>query len=226
MPLRRGTSARLGAFLVGLLVLGAIIGWSPPAVQSGNDGGAGSWLAVPDIPVPRVPRHGDASGLVDGTVLVAGGSSDCGRPAEGNTTFAAVFDPFTRRWTTTAPMTSPHQDASATLLADGRVLVAGVGTGALAPTSRVSWSCTTRRAGRGPRPAACRCLAVATSTVRLRDGRVLVAGGVVGDAPSTRLSATAEIYDPATGRWTPTGSMRDARGDHRAVLFPPTAESW
>ncbi len=218
MPLRRGASARLGAFLIGLLVLGAIIGGSPAAVRSGNDGGTGSWLAVPDIPVPRVLHT--ATLLVDGTVLVAGGSSDCGRPAEGNTTFAAVFDPFTRRWTTTGPMTSPHQDPSATLLADGRVLVAGGGYGGACayvtgvvelydPASR-TWSAT----GSLPMPRR------GHVAVRLRDGRVLVAGGVVGDAPSTRLSATAEIYDPATGRWTPTGSMRDARGDHRAVLLP------
>jgi Kelch motif len=38
------------------------------------------------------------------------------------------------------------------------------------------------------------------ATVRLADGRVLAAGG-------GRYTASAELYDPATNRWTPTGSM-------------------
>jgi N-acetylneuraminic acid mutarotase len=48
----------------------------------------------------------------------------------------------------------------------------------------------------------------------LPDGRVLAAGG--GNPPPT----TAEIYDPNTGIWTPTGSMNDARSQgHAAVLL-------
>jgi hypothetical protein len=56
----------------------------------------------------------------------------------------------------------------------------------------------------------------ATATL-LRDGRVLVAGGEVesdGDA-----SSAADLYDPTTGQWTPTGSMRTARRGHTATLL-------
>ena len=49
----------------------------------------------------------------------------------------------------------------------------------------------------------------------LPDGRVLAAGGNTGLAPT----ATAEIYDPATGIWTPTGSMNRARYRHTATLL-------
>ncbi|HEU5296120.1 MAG TPA: kelch repeat-containing protein [Burkholderiaceae bacterium] len=45
----------------------------------------------------------------------------------------------------------------------------------------------------------------------LRDGGVLVAGG---DLPA---SATAERYDPATGRWTVQGAMTVARRGHTAT---------
>jgi len=39
----------------------------------------------------------------------------------------------------------------------------------------------------------------------LSSGKVLVAGGTA-DTRDVDL-ASAELYDPATGRWSPTGSM-------------------
>ncbi len=55
----------------------------------------------------------------------------------------------------------------------------------------------------------------AAGAVRLADGRVLVVGGASMD-PVTWTStplATAELYDPATGSWTATGSLPAARTD-------------
>ena len=49
----------------------------------------------------------------------------------------------------------------------------------------------------------------------LRDGRVLVVGG---HSP-TAVQASAELYDPATGRWTLTGSLRTPRRNHTATLL-------
>jgi len=46
----------------------------------------------------------------------------------------------------------------------------------------------------------------------LKNGKVLAAGG---------SGATAELYDPTTGRWSPTGSMTKARGGHTATLLLP-----
>jgi hypothetical protein len=58
----------------------------------------------------------------------------------------------------------------------------------------------------------------------LRDGRVLIAGGLTccqtaGASPDF-FTATAEIYDPATDAFTATGSMAVARGIHAAALLP------
>jgi N-acetylneuraminic acid mutarotase len=50
----------------------------------------------------------------------------------------------------------------------------------------------------------------------LANGKVLVAGGQ-GDYPA--LFATAELYDPAAGTWTPTGSMSTNRYGHTATLL-------
>jgi Galactose oxidase, central domain len=52
----------------------------------------------------------------------------------------------------------------------------------------------------------------------LPNGMVLVAGGggVTGFGPS----ASAELYDSASGTWTATGSLNNGRQDHTATLLP------
>jgi hypothetical protein len=52
----------------------------------------------------------------------------------------------------------------------------------------------------------------------LRDGRVLIAGGIVTDAnPVT--TASADLYDPESGAIRPTGQMGLDRAGHTAVLL-------
>ncbi|MGD0247937.1 MAG: kelch repeat-containing protein, partial [Candidatus Limnocylindrales bacterium] len=50
------------------------------------------------------------------------------------------------------------------------------------------------------------------------DGRVLMAGGGV-DTVNGESAASAEIYDPTTGTFSPTGSMSDARDRYSAVAL-------
>jgi N-acetylneuraminic acid mutarotase len=51
------------------------------------------------------------------------------------------------------------------------------------------------------------------TATRLLDGRVLIAGGLLGPTPS------CEIYDPSTNRWINTGSLNLGRYSHQAVLL-------
>ena len=55
----------------------------------------------------------------------------------------------------------------------------------------------------------------------LDDGRVLVTGGQAIPIGQTFPDGvvSAEIYDPSTGRWSPTGRMFDPRTVHGAVLL-------
>jgi hypothetical protein len=52
----------------------------------------------------------------------------------------------------------------------------------------------------------------------LPSGKVLITGGVQQTFPSTIL-ASAELYDPATGSFAPTGDMSTPRHGHTAVLL-------
>jgi hypothetical protein len=98
---------------------------------------------------------------------------------------------------------------TATLLQDGRVLLAGgqspnpMARARLYDPELGAWS-DTGTMGTG------RTLHTATA---LPDGRVLVAGGY-----GAGLLASAEIYDPATGGWSPTAAMSSARYEHTATL--------
>jgi hypothetical protein len=51
----------------------------------------------------------------------------------------------------------------------------------------------------------------------LNNGEVLVAGGTTSTGSAV---ASAELYNPATGKWALTGSLSTARDDHAATLLP------
>src|SRR5207247_5813248 len=54
----------------------------------------------------------------------------------------------------------------------------------------------------------------------LRDGTVLVAGGIFGSQRFFDALATAERYDPAAGVWGTAASLHTDRQDHTATLLP------
>ena len=62
-----------------------------------------------------------------------------------------------------------------------------------------------------------------SATMLWPSGKVLVAGGsaFITYPPPPPPSTSAEVYDAATGAWTPTsGAMVKVRTDHKAVLLP------
>ncbi len=58
------------------------------------------------------------------------------------------------------------------------------------------------------------------SATLLQDGRVLVAGGMSFKMLSSIAHLSAELYDPATGRFTSTGEMNAPRSGRSATLLP------
>src|SRR5204862_13782 len=123
--------------------------------------------------------------------------------------YPAVIDPS---WSTTGGLATARSFHTATLLASGKVLVAGgygggfLSSGELFDAAAGTWS------GTGD-------LATAHSfhtATLLPNGKVLVAGGFA----AAGYSSGAELYDPATGTWSGTGPLATARVDHTATLLP------
>jgi hypothetical protein len=156
-----------------------------------------------------------ATRLMDGTILVAGGCDDpgCDLGTLGGRT-AEVFDPATGRFSPTGSLAISRDDHTATLLKDGRVLVAGGWTAEGVVASTELYDPATRTFTPGPDMYTARsgCCAV-----MLRDGRVLMVGGFTGNETTT---ASTELFDPETGTFEPTGRMRTARGSAAAALLP------
>ena len=196
------------------------------------DPSTGSWAQTGSMNTGRTNHS--ATLLADGHVLVAGGNDSA---AYGPTYFTSVeiYNPTTGTWSPTGSMSASHSVATLlndgrvlvpgeiydpatgswslsgsmnfpnsttlTLLADGRVLAISQGTGAeIFDPATNAWSLTgsmaTNRGG-------------FQQAVRLADGRVLVAGGII--MPDFQVTASSEIYNPATGTWSTTGSLTTPR---------------
>ena len=128
--------------------------------------------------------------------------------------FISVVPAFAENadWVITGSMTATRIYHTATLLPDGKVLVAGgqsgsspLSTAELYDPASGTWSTT------GSMTTA---RSYHTATV-LPDGNVLVAGGQSG---SSSLSS-AEIYNPSNGTWEDTGSMSIFRTYATATLL-------
>jgi hypothetical protein len=174
----------------------------------------GSWSVVAPLHHNRFGHT--ATRLLDGRVLVVGGDvtwDDIGYLHIGSP--AELFDPATGRWTEVFGPLTPRFWHSATLLADGTVLVAG-GYGSGSDRSRgfvgsaeIFDPATSRWTPAGEFKARW-----GHTAVRLDDGRVLALGGM-----DSSLSSSVDIYDPQTRTWAPVASLPGLRSS-QAVRVP------
>lgn len=122
-------------------------------------------------------------------------------------------------WTLTGNLITARSQHTATLLTNGQVLVVGgVGTSGAVLNSAELYNPATGKWTATGSLATARYAHIATL---LGNGEVLVAGGVEQTSSTTvTCTQTAELYNPATGKWTAAGSMTKARGNHAATLLP------
>jgi hypothetical protein len=170
----------------------------------------GRFAAGPTMSTARFDHT--ATILDDGRVLFVGGLvGDVLASAE-------LYDPDSDRFTPAGQLGTARNSHRAVRLGDGRVLIVGgegpgvtflasaeifdPGTGQFTPTGA---------------------MAVARSSptaTLLPDGRVLITGGHLGRRAQLQVHATAELYDPVSGTFSPTGSMTMIRHKHDAAPLP------
>jgi hypothetical protein len=195
-----------------VLVAGGVAG-PDTATAELYDPVTGTFRSTGSMTTPR--EDGIAVLLGDGRVLVVGGV-----PVLPGDASAELYDPKTGTFSATGSMTyAPIYTInggypSATLLRDGRVLIAGgevhlsgpsnLGATALAdlydPKSGTFSATGPMTASRGGQ----------TATL-LDDGRVLIAGGAGDASVGFQPQSSAELYDPKTGTFSVTGSMTSVR---------------
>jgi hypothetical protein len=138
-----------------------------------------------------------------------------------------IFLPLDRVFQPGPTLSQPRAFHSATLLADGRVLIAGGANplGIVTPSCEIYDHTTGALTATG----AMNTGRIAHTATLLADGRVLVTGGLLDyQNADTALAAalntaqsSGEVYDPATGVWTPvSNTMGSVRSGHAALLEP------
>jgi N-acetylneuraminic acid mutarotase len=207
-----GRSAHTATLLPNGNVLVAGGSSTNPASAELYNPATGTWTSTGSL---GARRYGHTATLLpNGKVLVAGGHDD-GPPFGSNLTSAELYDPANGTWTATGHLANAREGHTATLLANGKVLVAGGrDNGALASAELYdpageSWTATgnltTARDG-------------GTVTL-LPNDKVLVTGGF-GNGGFSDVLGSAELYDAASGSWTATDSLDTARQVHTATLLP------
>jgi N-acetylneuraminic acid mutarotase len=211
MPIRLAAAAVIGALAVGGLWF--YLQGSQPSV--GGPPSTASPSSIPAAPTAWSPTEAittdrvaaTTTRLEDGRVLVAGGYVLQG-DVQAQMATAELYDPATGTWSATGDMAYARRYFTATLLPNGKVLVAGGGGGGasaeLYDPATGTWSAAhDMLEARGQHTAAL-----------LQDGRVLVAGGNEDDT-----TGTAELYDPASDTWTRTGDMTEWRASPGATVL-------
>jgi hypothetical protein len=173
--------------------------------------GSGAWLSSAEIydpatglwsPTQPLFAHGvnhTATVLKDGRVLVVAGSKQSG--SSGPDDRVEIFNPSTNTWQKAALHQYTEGCHTATLLADGRVLIAGgMADPALYDPAGDTW----QPAGK---LAVARCFPQATL---LHDGRVLLVGGILPSQSATPTDSV-EVYDPASNSWGQAALLAQAR---------------
>ena len=175
------------------------------------DPSTGTWKATAQLRAARYAMT--ATLLASGKVLVAGGST----AALDALNSSEIYDPTAKTWTLGSKMVQPRADYVSITLATGSVLfTGGENTSGVSINNAELYNPSTGKFTATGNMTATR---VEHTAVLLANGKVLVSGGNNQTVNGATPLASAELYNPATGTWSTTGSMSNARAGHTSTVL-------
>jgi hypothetical protein len=179
-------------------------GWSP--MPGYADFKLETLVDLPDLQfTPTYRPEPQLNLLGSGSALITGGSDQ-----------VTTYNPATRLLVDRPPSVLYRSEGTATMLPNGKVLLAGGQVGLGVTNGAELWDPATGTATATGEPMEfARKLHSATL---LADGKVLIAGGLQPDGMS--FVPIAEIYDPVTDTFSQAGTMVSVRILHQATLLP------
>jgi uncharacterized protein (TIGR03437 family) len=171
------------------------------------DPAAGTFTAMGALIVGRSAHT--ATLLNDGKVLIAGGLTDAAGTT--STPSAELYDPAAEKFSTTGSLNLGRQNAAATLLKDGRVLIAGGQIpGVYTDTAEIYDPVT----GKFTRTGSMTCTRISGYLIPLPNGKVIAPNSCF---PTS--SAAVDVFDPVTGTFSQDGFLNQARALGPAMLL-------
>jgi N-acetylneuraminic acid mutarotase len=178
-----------------------------------------SWSSASSMATARSDHT--ATLLPNGKVLIVGGGGSCevGAFSPGALASAEIYDPVTNAWSSVASMATARTCHTATLLPNGKVLIAG-GADSY-PSSLASAEIYDPGANSWSSAGTMITARAAHTATLLPNGRVLVAGGddIVYPSSVGNTVMSTEIYDPIANAWSAGGNLIVRRYFHTATLL-------
>jgi WD40 repeat protein len=173
-----------------------------------------SFTATGSMTIHRTEAH--SAELENGQVLAAGGfTGNSFLEGAEITSSAELYDPKRGTFSPTGNLLTATTGGSATLLKNGKVLIAGgIGTNNVGTNAAELYDPKT-----GQFTATGNMLVTRTDSYTatlLKNGQVLIAGGT--DSANMRIDS-AELYNRKTGQFTATGNLTTPRAGHTATLL-------
>lgn len=180
-----------------------------------------TWTMTDSIPTMRFDGQ-TVTELKDGRILVGGGFRDSANVSTGKhikLTACEIYDPITEKWIRAASINIARYNHTATLLEDGKVMVAGgFGNSLELRSSEIynpidnTWIvCDSLNEPRSQ-----------ASSILLPNGNVFISGGGSLGVNIIPWKKSGEVFDVIGKKWSYVKSMFDARLDHQIYYMAKT----